>query len=195
MRDRAWNPHTPMTPFRNNDWDEANPSTWDSHTSTPQYQPETPSGRPFEAPTPGAGWVSTPGASFSEAGTPTEPTSSFAAPSPYLPGTPGGPPMTPGITSYLPGTPGGQPMTPGTGALDPTSPAIGMYISDLYEPWLSALFCIGGLVSAFFSFWRFLVHVSSSPRAYRTFFGTKVISVRQSILWAESSFCYCLLPS
>ncbi len=23
---------------RNNDWDEANPSTWDSHTSTPQYQ-------------------------------------------------------------------------------------------------------------------------------------------------------------
>jgi hypothetical protein len=49
-----------------------------------------------------------------------------AAPSPYLPGTPGGPPMTPGITSYLPGTPGGQPMTPGTGALDPTSPAIGM---------------------------------------------------------------------
>ncbi|CAK9231171.1 unnamed protein product [Sphagnum troendelagicum] len=125
MRDRAWNPHTPMTPFRSNEWDEANPSTWDSHTSTPQYQPETPSGRPFEAPTPGAGWVSTPGASFSEAGTPTEPASSFAAPSPYLPGTPGGPPMTPGITSYLPGTPGGQPMTPGTGALDPTSPAIG----------------------------------------------------------------------
>jgi hypothetical protein len=77
-----------------------------------------------------------------------------AAPSPYLPGTPGGPPMTPGITSYLPGTPGGQPMTPGTGALDPTSPAIGMCTSDLYEPWfswLSALFCIGDLVSAFFS--------------------------------------------
>ena len=48
-----------------------------------------------------------------------------AAPSPYLPGTPGGPPMTPGVPSYLPGTPGGQPMTPGTGALDPTSPAIG----------------------------------------------------------------------
>ncbi len=54
-----------------------------------------------------------------------------AAPSPYLPGTPGGPPMTPGITSYLPGTPGGQPMTPGTGALDPTSPAIGMYTFTL----------------------------------------------------------------
>lgn len=53
-------------------------------------------------------------------------TSCFAAaPSPYLPGTPGGPPMTPGVPSYLPGTPGGQPMTPGIGALDPTSPAIG----------------------------------------------------------------------
>ncbi len=78
-----------------------------------------------------------------------------AAPSPYLPGTPGGPPMTPGITSYLPGTPGGQPMTPGTGALDPTSPAIGMYtFSHLYEPWvswLSAFFFLGGLLSTFFS--------------------------------------------
>ena len=51
-----------------------------------------------------------------------------AAPSPYLPGTPGGPPMTPGVPSYLPGTPGGQPMTPGTGGLDPTSPAIGKHI-------------------------------------------------------------------
>jgi transcription elongation factor SPT5 len=68
---------------RSNEWDEANPSTWDSHTSTPQYQPETPSGRPFEAPTPGAGWVSTPGASFSEAGTPTEPASSFGIHTPF----------------------------------------------------------------------------------------------------------------
>lgn len=51
-----------------------------------------------------------------------------AAPSPFLPGTPGGPPMTPGVPSYLPGTPGGQPMTPGTGTLDPTSPATGMYV-------------------------------------------------------------------
>jgi hypothetical protein len=91
---------------------------------------------------------------------------------------------------YLPGTPGGQPMTPGTGALDPTSPAIGMYISDLYEPWLSALFCIGGLVSAFFSFWRFLVHVSSSPLAYRTFFWNQ-----SNISETKYSFCYCLLPS
>lgn len=23
---------------RNNDWDDANPATWDTHTSTPQYQ-------------------------------------------------------------------------------------------------------------------------------------------------------------
>ncbi|XP_024365722.1 putative transcription elongation factor SPT5 homolog 1 [Physcomitrium patens] len=126
MRDRAWNPHTPMTPHRGNNWDDANPSTWDIHTSTPQYEPGTPGGRPFEAPTPGNGWsAQTPGASFSEAGTPTEPVQSYAAPSPYLPGTPGGPPMTPGVPSYLPGTPGGQPMTPGTGGLDPTSPAIG----------------------------------------------------------------------
>ncbi|KAG0615572.1 hypothetical protein M758_5G052200 [Ceratodon purpureus] len=126
MRDRAWNPHTPMTPHRSNDWDDANPSTWDTHNSTPQYQPGTPGGRPFEAPTPGNAWSApTPGASFSEAGTPTEAPQSYAAPSPYLPGTPGGLPMTPGVPSYLPGTPGGQPMTPGTGGLDPTSPAIG----------------------------------------------------------------------
>ena len=87
MRDRAWNPLTPMTPhryvydflfpicgvfltglcdsryqynslcfrkcqrfltslhilgpcclYRTNDWDDANPSTWDTHASTPQYQ-------------------------------------------------------------------------------------------------------------------------------------------------------------
>ena len=45
------------------------------------------------------------------------------APSPYLPSTPGQP-MTPSSASYLPGTPGGQPMTPGTG-LDVMSPVIG----------------------------------------------------------------------
>lgn len=48
------------------------------------------------------------------------------APSPYLPSTPGGQPMTPNSASYLPGTPGGQPMTPGTGGLDVMSPVIGM---------------------------------------------------------------------
>ena len=47
------------------------------------------------------------------------------APSPYLPSTPGGQPMTPNTASYLPGTPGGQPMTPGTG-VDVMSP-IGMF--------------------------------------------------------------------
>ena len=46
------------------------------------------------------------------------------APSPYLPSTPGQP-MTPSSASYLPGTPGGQPMTPGTGGLDVMSPVIG----------------------------------------------------------------------
>lgn len=51
------------------------------------------------------------------------------APSPYLPSTPGGQPMTPNSASYLPGTPGGQPMTPGTGGLDMMSPVIGMRLS------------------------------------------------------------------
>lgn len=51
------------------------------------------------------------------------------APSPYLPSTPGQP-MTPSSASYLPGTPGGQPMTPGAGGLDAMSPVIGT-ISDI----------------------------------------------------------------
>jgi len=46
------------------------------------------------------------------------------APSPYLPSTPGQP-MTPSSAAYLPGTPGGQPMTPGGGGLDMMSPAVG----------------------------------------------------------------------
>ncbi|KAG7032848.1 putative transcription elongation factor SPT5-like 1, partial [Cucurbita argyrosperma subsp. argyrosperma] len=54
------------------------------------------------------------------------------APSPYLPSTPGGQPMTPNSASYLPGTPGGQPMTPGTGGLDMMSPVIG---GDADGPW------------------------------------------------------------
>lgn len=48
------------------------------------------------------------------------------APSPYLPSTPGGQPMTPSSASYLPGTPGGQPMTPGGGGLDMMSPTTGL---------------------------------------------------------------------
>lgn len=38
--------------------------------------------------------------------------------------------MTPNSASYLPGTPGGQPMTPGTG-LDMMSPVIGLISSFL----------------------------------------------------------------
>ncbi|CAM6125018.1 unnamed protein product [Calypogeia fissa] len=129
MRDRAWNPHTAMnTPLRDNTWDNADPSTW-NNAGTPTYQPGTPGGRQYEAPTPGIGWASTPGASFGEAGTPIEssggPTYGNPA-SPFLPGTPGGLPMTPGVPTYLPSTPGGQPMTPGSGSLDPTSPASGI---------------------------------------------------------------------
>lgn len=52
------------------------------------------------------------------------------APSPYLPSTPVGQPMTPSSASYLPGTPGGQPMTPGTGGLDVMSP-IGLNLTAL----------------------------------------------------------------
>lgn len=58
------------------------------------------------------------------------------APSPYLPSTPGGQPMTPNSAAYLPGTPGGQPMTPGTGGLDMMSPVIGiqvfLHMADIY---------------------------------------------------------------
>ncbi|KAL5560448.1 hypothetical protein UlMin_036659 [Ulmus minor] len=122
MRDRAWNPYTPMSPPRDN-WEEGNPASWGT---SPQYQPGSPPSRPYEAPTPGSGWASTPGGNFSEAGTPRDSSSSYAnAPSPYLPSTPGGQPMTPNSASYLPGTPGGQPMTPGTGGLDVMSPVIG----------------------------------------------------------------------
>ncbi|MCO5596422.1 hypothetical protein L7F22_050485 [Adiantum nelumboides] len=104
-------------------WDDANPSTWNA--GTPPYQPGTPAGRPYEAPTPGTAWTSTPTGSFSEAGTPRDSPPYGNAASPYLPSTPGGPPMTPGAPTYLPGTPGGQPMTPGTGGLDAMSPIAG----------------------------------------------------------------------
>ncbi|ERN01276.1 hypothetical protein AMTR_s00002p00250220 [Amborella trichopoda] len=88
--------------------------------------PGTPSNRPYEAPTPGSGWASTPGGNYSEAGTPRDASPAYAnAPSPYLPSTPGGQPMTPSSAAYLPGTPGGQPMTPGNVGLDVMSPAMG----------------------------------------------------------------------
>ncbi|XP_072977351.1 putative transcription elongation factor SPT5 homolog 1 isoform X1 [Typha angustifolia] len=117
MRDRAW---APMSPARDN-WEEGNPATWGT---SPHYQPGTPPARPYEAPTPGSGWASTPGGNYSDSTTPRE--SSYGnAPSPYVPSTPGGQPMTPSSASYLPGTPGGQPMTPGNVGLDIMSPAIG----------------------------------------------------------------------
>uniref|UniRef100_A0A0C9RJB2 Transcription elongation factor SPT5 n=1 Tax=Wollemia nobilis TaxID=56998 RepID=A0A0C9RJB2_9CONI len=123
MRDRAWNPQATMTPMRDN-WEEGNPGSWGA--STPQYQPGTPSSRPYEAPTPGSGWANTPGGNYSEAGTPRDSSPSYGnAPSPYLPSTPGGPPMTPSGPAYLPGTPGGQPMTPGNVGLDVMSPTLG----------------------------------------------------------------------
>ncbi|XP_044475671.1 putative transcription elongation factor SPT5 homolog 1 isoform X2 [Mangifera indica] len=130
MRDRAWNPYTPMSPPRDI-WEEGNPASWGT---SPQYQPGSPPSRPYEAPTPGSGWANTPGGNYSEAGTPRDNSSAYAnAPSPYLPSTPGGQPMTPNSAFYLPGTPGGQPMTPGTGGPDAMSPVIG---SDNEGPWL-----------------------------------------------------------
>ncbi|KAK3043790.1 hypothetical protein RJ639_000489, partial [Escallonia herrerae] len=113
MRDRAWNPYTPMSPPRD-PWEDANPASWGS---SPQYQPGSPPSRTYDAPTPGG--------NYSEAGTPRDSSPAYVnAPSPYLPSTPGGqPPMTPS-SAYLPGTPGGQPMTPGSGGLDIMSPVV-----------------------------------------------------------------------
>ncbi|PSS31759.1 Transcription elongation factor like [Actinidia chinensis var. chinensis] len=122
MRDRAWNPYTPMSPPRDN-WEDGNPGSWGT---SPQYQPGSPPSRTYEAPTPGSGWANTPGGNYSEAGTPRDSSHAYAnAPSPYLPSTPGGQPMTPSSGLYLPGTPGGQPMTPGSGGLDIMSPVVG----------------------------------------------------------------------
>ncbi|XP_073138933.1 putative transcription elongation factor SPT5 homolog 1 [Henckelia pumila] len=128
MRDRAWNPYTPMSPPRDN-WEDGNPGSW---STSPQYQPGSPPSRAYEAPTPGSGWTNQSG-SYNDAGTPRENSSAYAnAPSPYLPSTPGGqPPMTPS-SAYLPGTPGGQPMTPGSGGLDMMSPVVG---ADNEGPW------------------------------------------------------------
>ncbi|KAJ0262063.1 putative transcription elongation factor SPT5 2 [Hirschfeldia incana] len=103
MRDRAWNPYTPMSPSRD---------SWETNLL---YPPESPYSRPYEAATPGSEWASsTPGRSYSDAGTPRD---ANTAPSPYQP-------MTPSSASYLPSTPGGQPMTPGAD-LDVNFPDIG----------------------------------------------------------------------
>ncbi|KAL6635202.1 hypothetical protein ACP70R_027873 [Stipagrostis hirtigluma subsp. patula] len=118
MPSRAW---VPMSPPRDN-WEDGNPATWGS---SPTYQPGTPLARPYDAPTPGSGWASTPGVSLVEA--------SGNAPSPYVPSTPVGQPMTPDSASYLPGTPGGQPMTPGAVGMDAMSPVLG---GELGGNWL-----------------------------------------------------------
>ncbi|CAH8377739.1 unnamed protein product [Eruca vesicaria subsp. sativa] len=109
MRDRAWNPYTPMSPPRDS-WEDGNSGSWGTSLL---YQPASPM-RTYDAATPGSGWdSSTPGRNYSDAGTPRD----ANAPSPYQP-------MTPNSASYLPSTPGGQPMTPGTD-LDVQSPDIG----------------------------------------------------------------------
>jgi len=56
--------------------------------------------------------------------------------------------MTPNSASYLPGTPGGQPMTPGTGGLDVMSPVLGRF---LYFVNLQ-ISCVRNFVSATFLF-------------------------------------------
>ncbi|XP_057490454.1 putative transcription elongation factor SPT5 homolog 1 isoform X2 [Actinidia eriantha] len=122
MRDRAWNPYTPMSPPRDN-WEDGNPGSWGT---SPQYQLGSPPSRTCEGPTPGSGWANTLGGNYSEAGTPRDSSHAYAnAPSPYVPSTPGGQPLTPSSGLYLPGTPGGQPMTPGSGGLDIMSPVVG----------------------------------------------------------------------
>ncbi|KAL0844273.1 hypothetical protein Bca101_017519 [Brassica carinata] len=111
MRDRAWNPYTPMSPPRDS-WEDGNPGSWGTNLL---YPPESPYSRAYEAATPGSEWASsTLGRSYSDAGTPRDANN---VPSPYQP-------MTPSSASYLPSTPGGQPMTPGTD-LDVKSPDIG----------------------------------------------------------------------
>ncbi|KAK7351044.1 hypothetical protein VNO77_10188 [Canavalia gladiata] len=132
MRDRAWYPGTPISPRRDN-WEDGNPGSWGT---SPLHPPGSPPSRQYEAPTPGAGWANTTGGHDSEAGTPRDSSTygnnapSPYAPSPYLPLTPVGQPMTPN-SAYIPGTPG-QPMTPGVGGLDMMSPVLG---GEVEGPW------------------------------------------------------------
>lgn len=58
--------------------------------------------------------------------------------------------MTPNSASYLPGTPGGQPMTPGTGGLDMMSPVIGLYYS--FQHGLCFYFLCTSMIEFFSSF-------------------------------------------
>ncbi|CAM0943830.1 unnamed protein product [Alopecurus aequalis] len=97
----------PMSPPRDSQ-EDGNSGNWGTWGISPAYQPGTPVVRPFEAPTPGSGWESTPGSGFGDA--------------PLNAPTPTAQPMTPIPASYQPQTPGG-PMTPG--GMDIMSPAIG----------------------------------------------------------------------
>ncbi|CAH2059462.1 unnamed protein product [Thlaspi arvense] len=103
MRDRAWNPYTPMSPPRDN-WEDGNLGSWGTSL---QYQPVSPHSRAYEA--------ATPGRSYNDAVTPID---NANAPTPYQS-------MTPSSASYLPSTPGVQAMTPGTDLDVIMSPDIG----------------------------------------------------------------------
>ncbi|PHT40972.1 putative transcription elongation factor SPT5 -like protein 1 [Capsicum baccatum] len=99
-------------------WEDGNPSSCGGSSS--QYQPSTPRSWAYEAPTPGSG-------NYINTGTPRDNCCVYANSLSFnLPSTPAGqPPMTPS-SAYIPGTPGGQPMTPGGGGLDMMSPSRGV---------------------------------------------------------------------
>uniref|UniRef100_A0ACD5ZQB5 Uncharacterized protein n=1 Tax=Avena sativa TaxID=4498 RepID=A0ACD5ZQB5_AVESA len=141
-RDDIADTPTVATPFREPRYSMGSetpmhPSRTPHHAfQTPMRDPGgTPPARPYEAPTPGSGWANTPGVNYNDVPTPRE--SNYAnAPSPYVPSTPVGQPMTPNSAAYLPGTPGGQPMTPGNAGMDIMSPIIGELSSSLYFMYL-----------------------------------------------------------
>ncbi|KAG2661873.1 hypothetical protein PVAP13_1KG111593 [Panicum virgatum] len=123
MPNRAW---VPMSPRPRDNWEDGDLST---SASSPYYQPGTPQARPYEAPTPGSGWAAwgdASGKAQSTCATGWGDTSSGNAQSTSAPSTPIAHP-TPPVTaaSYLPGTPGGQPMTPGDAGMDSMFPVIG----------------------------------------------------------------------
>ncbi|KAF2296607.1 hypothetical protein GH714_000539 [Hevea brasiliensis] len=113
MRDRAWNPYSPMSP----------PRVKRRHYVYLTDLPGSPPSRAYEAPTPGSGWASTPGGSYSDAGTPRDNSSGYGSLQSHF-----------GLQFHaydswhcsLPSWHSwGQPMTPGTGGLDVMSPVIG----------------------------------------------------------------------
>ena len=92
------------------------------------FQPGTPQARPYEAPSPGSGWAGwgdASGKAQSTCATGWGDTSGNAQ-STCAPSTPIVQPTAPvSAASYLPGTPGGQPMTPGDAGMDSMFPVIG----------------------------------------------------------------------